>query len=351
MNALPPPPPGFVYVAAVTPSMNLLLVGTACASSLIPTAVALFFFSTADSRAQPVFVLNVSLILLGLALGALNIVVQTRIVQALSVHPGITTAYALLTVAIPALSDCVLLLRVAAVYPPRVIPLRRSVAIYVPTALIKAARILIDILFIVDWARAVSGYDRDSPFEASQEAWDTPLPKLAWFLQLVDSAYASGLFLAKLREGRVNNALTRGGASCENTNSYYHRLRTLFWISMSNFVFPVILNLVQLILAFRDKSFLDGAYVLIVNIYVTIIGVLFATIWSMGTKGLRQPVRPVAVAAGNAPLQSPRFASGTARDGDSDADETLTMATSSRQSSTSSGWAADVESQITTPRR
>lgn len=66
--------------------------------------------------------------------------------------------------------------------------------------------------------------------------------------------------------------------------SYYDRLKTLFWISVSNFVFPVILDLALLVLAFRDAAFLDGAYVLMVSNYVDIVGVLLATIWTTSTK-------------------------------------------------------------------
>ena len=62
------------------------------------------------------------------------------------------------------------------------------------------------------------------------------------------------------------------------------RLKTLFWISASNFVFPVIFDLALLIIAFRDASFLDGTYVLMVSNYVDVVGVLLATIWLTSTK-------------------------------------------------------------------
>ena len=61
-------------------------------------------------------------------------------------------------------------------------------------------------------------------------------------------------------------------------------LTTLFWISASNFVFPVILDLALLVIAFRDPSFLNGVYVLMVSNYVDIVSVLLATIWSTRNK-------------------------------------------------------------------
>ncbi len=66
------------------------------------------------------------------------------------------------------------------------------------------------------------------------------------------------------------------------TGSYTSRLKALFWIAASNFVFPVLLNLVQIIFAFSEASFENTSYVLTVNNYVQIIGVLLATIWTTG---------------------------------------------------------------------
>lgn len=58
---------------------------------------------------------------------------------------------------------------------------------------------------------------------------------------------------------------------------------TLFWIAVSNFVFPVLLSLAQLIFTFRDSSYLDGGYIFLTNNYVEIIGVLLATVWAAGS--------------------------------------------------------------------
>ena len=49
---------------------------------------------------------------------------------------------------------------------------------------------------------------------------------------------------------------------------------------MSNFVFPVILSIVQLVFIFRDPNFFQLAYIYGINSFVDIIGVLLATIWT-----------------------------------------------------------------------
>ncbi|KAI1795252.1 hypothetical protein LXA43DRAFT_881997 [Ganoderma leucocontextum] len=292
-----PPPPGLNYVAALDPSIKFLLIGTACSATLIPLAVVLFFFSNSGIRRQPVFILNVLMIALGLAEGAINIFNQTRSMLAKPVPVGFSVAFACLEVLVPMVADTVLLVRVATVYHPSRIPSWVCVAgIYVPIAAIKVARTIVEIVFIVRWTRAIMHHGHDNLLIAGQEAWDAPYPKAAWILQLVDSIYASILFLLPLKQqGRHRPNLSIPGVSNDTNiseatkNSYHDRLKTLFWISTSNFVFPAILDLALLAIAFRDPSFLDGAYVLMVSNYVDIVGVLLATIWSTSTKPPHAP--------------------------------------------------------------
>ncbi|KAI0691628.1 hypothetical protein C8Q76DRAFT_634448 [Earliella scabrosa] len=292
-----------------TSSLNLLLITTACASTLVPISAVLFYFSTSRTRRRPVFILNVVLILLGLGLGLVNMFLQMQIMMDSDVWPGILLLYTLLTILIPTLADSVLLVRVVTVYPLHALPPFYRVIVYAPIASIKTFRLIIDIMFIAAWSRAVfdHGY---SPFDAGQHAWNTPFPKIAWLLQLLDSTYASALFLHKLRQGPICPHRIRiavGGAETDSVESagtastYYNRVQTLFWIATSNFVFPAALDLVQLVLAFRDPDFVRGAYVLVVNNYVSIVGVLLATIWSTSTK------EPAGQTRGGE--ESPRFAS------------------------------------------
>lgn len=57
-------------------------------------------------------------------------------------------------------------------------------------------------------------------------------------------------------------------------------VRALFWISATNFVFPVMLSIVQLVVYFaRPDNYLIALYVAQVNFYFTIMGVVFATLW------------------------------------------------------------------------
>lgn len=60
------------------------------------------------------------------------------------------------------------------------------------------------------------------------------------------------------------------------------RVRGLFYIALGNFIFPIAMSTTETILILTDHSPLTGADVEMANSYITIIGVVFATIWTMG---------------------------------------------------------------------
>ena len=75
-NLFPPPPPGLNYIAALQPSITFLMIGTTFAGILLPLLVALFHFSTKNTRRKPIFILNVISITLGLVLGIYNAYIE-----------------------------------------------------------------------------------------------------------------------------------------------------------------------------------------------------------------------------------------------------------------------------------
>ena len=62
--------------------------------------------------------------------------------------------------------------------------------------------------------------------------------------------------------------------------TYGSRLKTLFWISITNFVFPCLLSLAQLVALFTDQNAAHGVYIVLTNNFIEIIGVLLATVWA-----------------------------------------------------------------------
>lgn len=114
-------------------------------------------------------------------------------------------------------------------------------------------------------------------------------------------SYVSAFFLWKLRD----NAFNSGRGANSGPDSLARRLKTLFWIAATNFVFPgalprhrfpsavrclqtfppVLFDIVQMAI-FYHYPFFTSAYVTIASIYVSIIGVVFATVW--GSSSARQ---------------------------------------------------------------
>ena len=73
------------------------------------------------------------------------------------------------------------------------------------------------------------------------------------------------------------------------SDSYPAQLRALFWIAVSNFVFPVFFDIAKYILMFRDTGDYNVYLIVVISdIYVEIIGVLFATVWA-ATKHSESP--------------------------------------------------------------
>ena len=77
-TSFPPPPPGLNYVAAIEPSLIILLIDVTFSSFLVPTLIVMFYFSTRTTRRKPVFIMNVISIVLALALAAINTYNQVR---------------------------------------------------------------------------------------------------------------------------------------------------------------------------------------------------------------------------------------------------------------------------------
>ncbi|KAJ7693216.1 hypothetical protein B0H17DRAFT_839329, partial [Mycena rosella] len=280
---IPPPPPGLNYIAALKPSVTLLMIGTVWSSMLIPLLIVLLLFSNPRLRRQPIFILNFIAVLAGIVLGIINIYLEvTAIISPLiPVKASVFIGFVAIILYMPVLMDTILIVRLFAVYPPHMVSWPRRCAIFGPPIIFKLLRVANLMIFIIKWTRLIKDYE--TPILAGQVLWgsDEPWTRIEWFSQVFDNFYASVLFILRLQQGRYVNENT---ALFLNLNldvlaSHGSRLRSLFFIALGNFVFPCLLSLIQLIFLFRGRQFLDGTYVFLTNCYVEIIGVLLATIW------------------------------------------------------------------------
>jgi hypothetical protein len=94
-------------------------------------------------------------------------------------------AYTCYHVYFPWLVDLVLLLRLAAVYPPRTLTAGTSITIFAFPVLVKITRAVVIGLFCSDITRKLQGNGFSSTFSVGVH---TPYSKIEWFLQFFDNA-------------------------------------------------------------------------------------------------------------------------------------------------------------------
>ncbi|RPD53621.1 hypothetical protein L227DRAFT_616824 [Lentinus tigrinus ALCF2SS1-6] len=262
--------------------VNLLVVETVFPTLLIPIAVCLFMFTKPEIQRKPIFVLNVLSIMFGLVFGGFCIATVSRTVAGYFVSPQFFTAVNALYFFNPLCVQCILFLRIFAVYPPQTISRLHAVAIYGTLMAITVAR-------VVNLAIGLKDMSDASRHAANAWAFVTVIahiPSIVAELSmgLVYDTMASSLFLFRLHQGgalKSNTAEDQVVCRSEGRMSYTARLRALFWIALTNFVVPIIFNIVLLILI-HYETFSDAATVIAVisvNVYVQIVSGLLATLW------------------------------------------------------------------------
>ncbi|KAI0763481.1 hypothetical protein BD413DRAFT_643056 [Trametes elegans] len=260
-----------LQTAVVKASLKHLVNGT------ISFAVALFYFSTPTMMRQPVFMRNVISVFLGLGRASSTCTIWCTLLQLAPARyapsVGVNTAFVCFSALIPLFTESILLIRVHTVFPPRRLAWPQRLAVHGTITAFKTTRVAIHLAFLSQWRDAIVG--GANSFTLGTIAWHSPGGTSFTFL----------LFLSKLRSGMmIHHQLvpTQSVTSAWTRGTYVHRLRTLFWIAVSNYVFPVILNLIQLVYAFKTTpaAFVDGTCVFLVDKYVEVIGTILATTWS-----------------------------------------------------------------------
>ncbi len=62
--------------------------------------------------------------------------------------------------------------------------------------------------------------------------------------------------------------------------SFTDRLKSLFWIAVTNFVVPVLFSLAQIVIVYREVDFVVINDIVLANTSIAVIGVVFASIWA-----------------------------------------------------------------------
>ena len=207
-----PPPPGMNYIAAIQPSIVFLMIGTIWTGILLPLMVALFFFSSKDTRRKPIFILNVFSLSLGFLLSIFNAYAQVSHLMCHSfceplankdmdqIHSMLTPLHAwssanllglgILTGYIPWLVEMILVVRLLAVYPYSTTPKRLWFFIFIPLLLLRIARFVNTTIYMVEYDALLRSPSSGDPLSMPKLALNShPGPKIAWIMQVLDNSY------------------------------------------------------------------------------------------------------------------------------------------------------------------
>ncbi|EJD43389.1 hypothetical protein AURDEDRAFT_125841 [Auricularia subglabra TFB-10046 SS5] len=250
------------FASSIQPPIAFLMIGTIFSSMLLPLLIAVVYFSNDSTRRQPIYKLVVFVIMLALGLGVWNGVIEVTAILSPLVHQSeneyfaFEVAYSIT----PWLVDLVLFLRLMTVFNPKQTKRSTLLAVFAFPVAIKALRLAMIITFAIQWHRHINHIG--SALLAAGQTWATSFcVKVEWVSQIFDNGYASALFMYRLR-GSIRLSASPGAGR----DTVGQRIATLFWIAATNFVFPD--------LTVSDSMFLR------VNTYLSILGVVFATVWS-----------------------------------------------------------------------
>ncbi|KAG6865082.1 hypothetical protein C0991_005226 [Blastosporella zonata] len=258
MSAFPPPPPGMNYLAVIQPGLTFSLLGAFFGGLLIPLFIFLFLFTNPAARRHPVFILNVVIVIFGFALAVINVGEQWKNLVTPNNPPTDSLIFAniVFDVFSPLLIDSVLLFRLLAFYPRMITPRSTFIKVLAFPVFVKCGR-LISVTLFLHQMNQTDG-ENSVTILANKLWFRNPYLISEWSLQITDNLlhYSSESLLA--------------------------RLRGVFVIALANFIFPLFMNITQLIMILRDRDYALGTEVLFANLYVSIFGVLFATVWASG---------------------------------------------------------------------
>ncbi|KAI6045884.1 hypothetical protein EDC04DRAFT_2888471 [Pisolithus marmoratus] len=225
------------FIDEIRPSFNYIVADAACSGCLFTLLVVLLGFSTKESRRRLVFQLNWE--------------GNSRPVQS-----GVNESLLLL---LSSLST------------------RRYLKIFAFPFCIKCARVAVLALWFNDYVKF--GSTIQALVQNQGAIWYRNRNMTAeWTMQTADNLYSVSFFLYNLHV-RTSSIRSVSGIS--------ERIRQIFYISAANFVFPLLFNIAQIILITADRSPYTGSLVLLINNFVTVIGILCATLWLSGSEWVR----------------------------------------------------------------
>ncbi|KAI6017460.1 hypothetical protein EDC04DRAFT_2902550 [Pisolithus marmoratus] len=269
---------GFIHSYFVT-----VVVNTAFSTSLFTFFVVLLALSTKESRRRLVFRLNVFAICLVLTMSMLVSFGSGKVIlgQLDWELENVYIAAVAFIIFPPLLCDSILLTRLFALYPLSSTPSATLLKIFAFPFCVKCGRVVVLVHYLVKMSanpEAYSAFFRNPDMTAE------------WTMQIADNMYSVSLFLYNLhvRTGSIHRGHAAGGMVA--------RIRQIFYISAANFVFPLMFNIVLMAfnttIATTSQLLSIGQLIALINTYVTVMGVLCATLWFSRSEWVRTRNEP-----------------------------------------------------------
>ncbi|KAJ7174278.1 hypothetical protein C8R46DRAFT_646887 [Mycena filopes] len=262
------------YVDAIRPAFPFILILTVFAAMLVPLLIMMFALSTPQSRRGPIFILNILAISSGIFLGVLgsHLWISSILFPFAVVSIVEDLIFTIFDIWLSWFTEAVLLIRIAAAFPRSQLP-----ALLAFPVAIKIGRVVVNVLFSINWIKITlrGGLANQFSIISTQPVWF----QVGFILELADNGYISALFLWRLAEkGHLFKSKAIGRVNSSKSSSV-SRLQHLFWIASTNFVFPLMFGVAQIVAIFTGQVLL-AASLQMANTYVEIIATVFATIWS-----------------------------------------------------------------------
>ncbi|KAA1469996.1 hypothetical protein DENSPDRAFT_879377 [Dentipellis sp. KUC8613] len=262
-------------VGLVTHLLRVILIAAVLGCMLVPVLIFLVVLCPPHMRTRPVYILNLVACAIGICEATLCIVLMFLSITGPdgSVHKALILTTLVFTLIPTVFIDSILFFRMLAFYPAMLTTRRRLLVIIAFPVLCKFARLGTLTGSIILYYRATSGLTHFDILIHS--IWlPKPLFCISLILQMVDNSYVCLIFLYKL--GRLKRRARAIGAS----KDVLHRIPAIFAIALGNYVFPVTMNIAQIALMATNPSFMNIMEIFLTNNFVTILGVVFATVWT-----------------------------------------------------------------------
>lgn len=264
-------PPGLTPIELVKNGVSSIYTYTVFATITFCIQVQLFAFSTPQTRRLPVFwILNLSIVLGYVACITSGLLEASSMYEPNNAAVGNVAVWVVsdcILFFIPLVTDCSLPLRILAFYPPQVASWQKRAAVIAFPVLMKIPRLIVVSMFTNVAVQNSSG----GIAQAATALTHQPYAIIEWSMQLADTGYCTAFLLWKLHTFGSSNFRSKSLAAI---------IKRVAYTVLGTFFIPVCLTTAVIVCQASGLPPLQWSNTLVANVYVSVIGAVFCTLWS-----------------------------------------------------------------------